>query len=72
VLLTKYYLGDQIKKDEMGGACSTCGGRRGTYTVVVGRYERKNPLGKPSHRWEQMLKLIFKKWNREYGLGSSG
>jgi hypothetical protein len=23
VLLTKYYLGDQIKRSEMGGACST-------------------------------------------------
>jgi len=25
VLLTKYYLGDQIKEDEMGGACGTYG-----------------------------------------------
>jgi hypothetical protein len=25
VLLTKYYLGDQIKKNEMGGAGATCG-----------------------------------------------
>jgi hypothetical protein len=26
VLITKYYLGDQIKKNEVGGACSTYGG----------------------------------------------
>jgi hypothetical protein len=25
--LTKYYLGDQIKKNGMGGACSMYGGR---------------------------------------------
>jgi hypothetical protein len=24
--ITKYYLGDQIKKNEVGGACSTYGG----------------------------------------------
>jgi hypothetical protein len=26
VLLTRYYSGDQIEKNEMGGACSTYGG----------------------------------------------
>jgi hypothetical protein len=56
----------------MGGVCSTYGGRRGTYTVVVGRYEGKEPLGKPRRRWEQILKIIFKKWNRAHGLNSSG
>jgi hypothetical protein len=29
--LTKYYSGDQIEKDEMGGACSTYEERRGAY-----------------------------------------
>jgi hypothetical protein len=24
-LITRYYYGDQIKKNEVGGACSTCG-----------------------------------------------
>jgi hypothetical protein len=27
VLLTKYYSGEQIKKNEIGGACSTYGGQ---------------------------------------------
>ena len=26
MLLSKYYSGYQIKKNEMGGACGTCGG----------------------------------------------
>jgi hypothetical protein len=27
VLVAKYYLGNQIEKNEMGGACSTNGGK---------------------------------------------
>jgi len=29
VLLAKYHLGDQIKKNEMGGACGMYGGQEG-------------------------------------------
>jgi hypothetical protein len=28
------------------------GDTRGVYRVVVGRPERKTPLGRPRHRWE--------------------
>jgi len=31
-LLTKYFSGDQIKKNETGGTCGTCGGR--SYRVL--------------------------------------
>ena len=54
------------------GHVARMGHRRGTYTVVVGRYEGNKTLGKPRRRWEQILKLIFKKWDRGHGLGSSG
>ena len=47
VLLTQYYLGDQIEKNEMGGACSTYGETRGKYRVLVGKPEEKRPLGRP-------------------------
>jgi hypothetical protein len=57
VLLTKYYLGDQIEKNEMGGACSTNGERRGTYRVLVGKLERKSPFGKLRLRWESNIKM---------------
>jgi hypothetical protein len=41
--LTKYRSGDQIEKNEMGGACSKYGERRGLYRVLVGK-----PEGKPT------------------------
>ena len=49
MLLTKHYSGDQIKKIEMGGACSTYGGRREAYTGFWGgnlreRDQLKDPV----------------------------
>jgi hypothetical protein len=41
----------QIKKNEMGGACSTTGDRRGAYRVFLGIPEGKRPLGRPRLRW---------------------
>jgi hypothetical protein len=61
VLLTKYYSGDQIKKNEIGGARRTYGGRRGKYRVLVGKPEGKRPLGRPSRRLEDNIKRIFRK-----------
>jgi hypothetical protein len=48
-VLTKYYSGNQIEKDELGGVCSTYGGeeRRGVYRVLVGISEGKIRLGRP-------------------------
>lgn len=37
--LTKYYSGDQIKKNKMHGACM--GDTRGAYTVLAGKPEEK-------------------------------
>jgi hypothetical protein len=28
------------------------GDRRNSYRVLVGKYEKKKPLGRPGHRWE--------------------
>ena len=42
----------------MGGACSAYGrGRRGVYRILVGKPERRRPLGRPRHRWEDNIKL---------------
>jgi hypothetical protein len=39
--------------------------RRGIYGVLVGKPERKRPLGKPRHRWEDNIKVDF----QEVGCG---
>ena len=31
----------------------------------VGKPEGKKPLGRPRHRWEEILKWILKKWDRK-------
>ena len=33
------------------------GERRGVYRVLVGKLEGKRPLGRPSHRWEDNIKM---------------
>jgi hypothetical protein len=33
------------------------GERRGVYTVLVGKPERKRPLGRPRRRWEDNIKM---------------
>jgi hypothetical protein len=37
---------------------------RGVYRVLVGRLERKTPLGRPRHSWEDNIKKDF----REIGI----
>jgi len=39
--------------------------KRGTYRVLVWSHDRNRPLGRRKHRWEVILKYIFKKWNRD-------
>jgi hypothetical protein len=56
-LLTIYFSGDQIEKNGMGGACSTYGDRSVVYRVLMGKLERREPLGRPRPRWEYNIKL---------------
>jgi hypothetical protein len=50
----KMYSGDEIKVDEMGGTCGTCGGDENAYRVLVGKPEGKRPLGRSRSRCEQI------------------
>jgi hypothetical protein len=42
--------------------------RTHVYRVLVGRPEYKRPLGRPSHRWEDNIKMDF----RKIGMDSAG
>ena len=44
-------MSDKIE-NEIGGACSSLGKRRGLYRVLVRKPERMRPLGTPRSRWE--------------------
>jgi hypothetical protein len=41
----------------MGRVCSTYGERKGVYRVLVGKPEVERPLGRPRHRWDDIIKL---------------
>ena len=47
----------QIEKNEMDGACSTMGERRGVYRILVGKPEGERPLGRSRHRWKDNIKI---------------
>jgi hypothetical protein len=36
-ILTKYYQGDQIMTNEVGGACGIVGDNRGAYNILMGK-----------------------------------
>jgi len=39
------------------GHVERMGERRGVYSVLVGKPERKRPFGRPRHRWEGNIKM---------------
>jgi hypothetical protein len=41
----------------MGGACSAYVGERGLHRLLVGKTDGKTPLGRPSRRWEDNIKM---------------
>jgi len=54
--LIKYFLGDQIEKNETGNVAQI-GDGSGVYKVLVGKLEGQRPLGSPRHRWEDNIKM---------------
>jgi hypothetical protein len=45
------------RRIKMGRVCSMYGERRGTYKVLVGKYEGKRPVRRARHRWGDNIKM---------------
>jgi hypothetical protein len=54
-LLTKYYAGDKIEKNEVGGECSTYGENRSVYRILVEITEEKRQPGRPRSRYKDNI-----------------
>ena len=44
---------------------------RGVHRVLVGKSDRKKPLGRPRRRWVDNIKMVFRKWEGVVGTGWS-
>jgi hypothetical protein len=53
------------------GYVARIGERRCVYMVLVGNPEGKRPLGRPRRRWEDNIKIYFRKWDVGVWTGSS-
>jgi len=55
--LHKIFFGAYIKKDKIGGACSTSGRNDCCIQFFGGETRKKEPLGSPRHRGEYNIKM---------------
>jgi len=53
---TKYCYGYQMKDDEMGGLVAHMG-ELNSYSILVGKPERKGLVRRPRHRWEDKIRM---------------
>jgi hypothetical protein len=59
--------GDEIEM-RWAGHVAHMGESRGVYRALVGKPQRKRPLGRPRHRWENNIKMDL----QEVGCGGMG
>jgi hypothetical protein len=57
---SKYNHDDQIKEDEMGGACSTHESEEDCIQGTDGKARGNKPLGGYRRRWEDIIKMDLK------------
>jgi hypothetical protein len=49
-----------VEENVMGRACRTNGEKLDAYRLLVGKAERKRPLGRPKRRWVNNIKTDLK------------
>ena len=59
--MTTYYSAGKMKNKEMGRTCSTYVEKRGAYTTLIEKPERRRPLGRPRRKWQGIIKVDFQK-----------
>jgi hypothetical protein len=70
--LTKYFSGDKIENNEMGGACSTYGaGERLIQVFWWGNLKERDHLGDPGIEGMIILRWVFSTWGMAAWIGSS-
>jgi hypothetical protein len=60
LLLTKYYSGDEIKQNKMGGPCGTLGREQKSVESFAWKSEGNIRLGKPGLKGGKIIKYILK------------
>jgi hypothetical protein len=56
-MLNAVFIKTVVYLDDMGRPCSTNGEKRNTYRLLVGKPERKRPLGRPRCRWVDNIRI---------------
>jgi hypothetical protein len=56
----------KLRRMRWAGHVACIGEGRDVYRVLVGRPERKRPVGRPRHRWEDNIKMDLR--DREIGI----
>jgi len=57
VLITKYCVGDETKKNEMVEVRGMFGDKTGSYRVLVQKPEAKRTVGRPKCGWRDNIKV---------------
>jgi len=60
-----------IKSKRWAGHVARMGERRGVYRILVRKPEGTRPPGRPRRRWEDNIKMDFRKWDVGVWTGSS-